>query len=929
MGRFPEDVQVQASTSATPSPERSLNPSPAPARPSALPSVSSAEAGPSSAPATTKTGAKKTQRPSWSCTECTRRKIKCDKLVPCGACTKRGKASSCRLAAPDPQLPLDPSTSANTRRDGLRLASGPEFDAIRQSVSQLRQRLYHLETVVGQFVPYDDAVGPDGGPMYAYTTNGNGVASSTTSGGASGSATGRFLKLEDEGDGEALSRRNSTNEMLMFTPSVERIREEGTVGESDGEVEAAVTLEFLALGRDRKQDHFSRSALRRPEEEDEASTSPSGPKWPMAPSALFPSAANALSMDPSHTISPYSVRDMLVDVLPDRQQSDAIVRYSLERVGWQHGAVHGVSFKAECDEFFSWGERRGQLVNQAWLALYYAILCVGTKHMSPQDRLDCGLLSEDAASLPKTFFDASVDALHRGNFLAKHSIYSVQAIVILVVTCQDVGGSDLIATLLACGVRIAQHLNIHRFSSDAEWETRRRKSGVDPYSLEGIKGLIDREVRKRLWYALTAEDWVSIPYRRSYAIFPSHFSTPLPTNCHDEDLATGNLVSRPLEEPTVATKLIISIRVASCIRRFFEDVNSLGGLSYDLCLQIDREIREIIRACPSYLHADTDLTHMPQFVASFRDYWIMSVSHKLLVIHRTFLGRSFRDPRFSYSRKAAIEAARGIIQRFLMGSRLPQHVWTAIYHAISASTILILDVFQSSSSDPSDDIANKRHEVTAALEELRRLEHSSPIAARGAQLLGTLLAEEAKHRRPGSGVPHESGGTQQGGSGGRKRKLVEGVDVGRFGDVAKRAASTVSSGSSSTSPIVATGSGGGMLSNGQFVNGLSPTAASPPTPFGAPSGGPFYAQQHDSPAGNSDGSLTQESYDALLWNGLGAHIGASPNAMMMDGTNGIDFWRMLDASFEPGNLAGNIDVGAGDMVAVSSGTEMSPFPSWQ
>lgn len=56
----------------------------------------------------------------------------------------------------------------------------------------------------------------------------------------------------------------------------------------------------------------------------------------------------------------------------------------------------------------------------------------------------------------------------------------------------------------------------------------------------------------------------------SYAIFPSHFSTPLPTNCRDEDLAEGNLIVRPLEEPTISTKLILSIRVASCIRRFFE-----------------------------------------------------------------------------------------------------------------------------------------------------------------------------------------------------------------------------------------------------------------------------------------------------------------------------------------------------------------------
>lgn len=198
-------------------------------------------------------------------------------------------------------------------------------------------------------------------------------------------------------------------------------------------------------------------------------------------------------------------------------------------------------------------------------------------------------------------------------------------------------------------------------------------------------------------------------------------------------------------------------------------------------------------------------------------------------------------------------------------SHLPfRSQWTAIYHAISASTILILDVFQSSASDPSDDITNKRQEVTSALEELRRLEDSSPIAARGAALLGTLLAEEAKHRRPGGGGvdPHALHNN-------KKRKPMDDEGSGRFGEVAKR----VATGSSSSN-------GGG---------GLSPTTAS--TPF------PYYAPQQGSP-GNSDGSLTNEAYDQILFNGLGAQIGASPGAMDSN-SNAFDFWRMLDASVSP------------------------------
>ncbi|KAK4704734.1 hypothetical protein P7C70_g1473, partial [Phenoliferia sp. Uapishka_3] len=763
-----------------------------------------------------------------------------------------------------------PESKSRTSKKAQR-PSWSELDALRQSVAAIRQRCYHLEAVLAKFVPQLGQTGPDGAPMYAYSVQGE---------------AGEFMKEEAEVNhsfGPEVA--SGSRDRAAFT-SIDRIREEGQIAESDGEVE----------GRDRQQDHTNRSTLRRTAEDEAQSTPPTllTPGWPVASSSLFPPSPG-LSLEPSRTLTSFSGLHPQGEILPDREQSDLIVRYSLERVGWQHGAVHGGSFKAECEEFFSWGERRGVMVNHCWLALYYAVLCVGTKHMSSQDRTDCGLISgnrerptqgkipnrifaDDAVGLPKAFFDASVDALHRGNFMGKHSIYSLQAIVILVMTCQDVGGSDLIATLLACGIRIAQHLNIHRFPSDADWEDRRRQQGVDPYSPDGIKALIDREVRKRLWCALTTEDWVGIPYRRSYAIFPSHFSTPLPTNSHDEDLANGSLIIRPLEEPTHVSKLIISIKVASCVRRFFEDVNSLGGLSYDLCLQIDREIREIIRTCPSYLSPDANIRHLPSFVGSFRNYWIMSVHHKLLIIHRAFLGKSFRDPRYAYSRKAAIEAARVIIQRFLMGSHLPQHVWTAIYHAISASTILILDVFQSSTSDLSDDIINKRLEVTSALDELERLSPSSPIAARGAQLLGTLLAEEQKHRRPGGTDGHESNGD-------RKRKMGDNDPGGRFGDAAKRIVSSVGS---SSRPRANSDNHPGLRASYSHFHPHSHShsrSRSPSTLF------PHYPP-HVSP-GASDGSLTQESLDSILWNGLGAQIGADPEA------NSLDFWRMLDASFEP------------------------------
>ncbi|KAI5480534.1 C6 transcription factor [Pseudohyphozyma bogoriensis] len=795
------------------------------------------------------------------------RKIKCDQVLPCQQCVKRDKAHLCKRQMDDSSLRLAPALTPAATGGPAQLATSTQFDAIRSSIVQLRQKLFALESLVAQFVPQEE-LGADNRPLYAFVKK-EGPEQGTSAAGAAAATTNSDLVVA-----------SGSQEKRPSVEAMDRIREqEATVNsESDGEVEAAVLLEFLALGRDRKQDHLNRSGLRRPDDPVDVSAKPAAPAW--SPSTQHQASPQQVA-DPGLAYSGYGVQrpPSALEGYPDQAQSEAIVRFSLERVGWQHGAVHRGSFEAECAEFFSWGERRESLVNQAWLALYSAVLCVGVKHMAASDLNELGLLSDDPSRLPKHYFDASVNALYKSDFLAKHSVFAVQAILILVMawTWGADKRSDLIATLLSCGIRIAQHLNIHRFSSDADWEARRRRNGVDPRSPDAIKALIDREVRKRLWCALATEDWVSIPYRRTFSVHPSHATTPMPVNVLDEDLSAGNLIARPMEEPTPATKLILTFSIANSIRRFFEEVNSAGGLSYDKCLEVDKDIRQVIRTAPSYLDPAANISHLPPFVESMRNYWWMSSFHKLLIIHRTFLGRSFRDPRYTYSRRAATDAARRVLTQFVsqMAAHQPQ-LWTSIYHAVSASNLLLLEVFQSSTTDPADEVAEKRKEVQVALSHLTLLAPTSPIAARGVQLLSTLLAEEAKHRQLESAQ-----------SSALKRPAPSDHQAGRFGDLSKRHASDATLAGGTVSPSFSTTS--------------------------------LYPFQ-ESPAATEGGTLTTEAYNSILFNTYPAFPdsygsnGPSPGEMgYLEGN--ADFWRVLDASFE----------GTGDLGSPSSFMN----PSWQ
>ncbi|GAA5988352.1 hypothetical protein JCM10908_002178 [Rhodotorula pacifica] len=801
---------------------------------------------------------KKSQRPSWSCTECTRRKIRCNRVVPgCDQCIRRNKVHLCRLEQDDvagfvPAGGTAPLSALTTASGPPRLATQGEYEAISRSIDVVRQRLFHLERVMRSFVPQPDALDEDGNPMWGVDLN----------------------RLR-QSDAAALPVPPpvASGSSVSHTPTsgVHSIQSQQP---RQNEVEAAVTLEFLALGRDTKETHFSRAEIVRPTEERSS-----------AGDSIGETAETIMADAPSP-----SRQQQQVAPLPDDESSRAFLEHSLEHVLWQHGCVHSTTFRQQCEEFYAWGDERFVKVNQAWLALYYAMLTVSVKHMSSTEAEQYGLSLSGQRSLAKRYFDAAVDALHRSHFLLKHSIYAVQAINIFAVSCQDIGPSDLIATLLASGLRIAQHLNLHRFGSDAEWDAKRQQNGIDPTSPQGVKGLIERELRKRVWYGLVTEDWISSHGRRAYSVSPAHFTTPLPLNCTDEDLSSGHLIDRPPDEPTVASKTILLFKVSDCLRRFFENVRDEA--SYVHCLEADRALRSIILDGPMYLKADmSGLEGSPPWTSMFRSYWVISISHKLLVVHRMFSAPNTGNEPHAYSRRVVIEAARSIIQQLARSAKpVTQTYWTIPWHTMSAATTIMLDIFQSP-TDP--DVPNKRAEVEQALEILQQLAPGSHIAARGVRLLSTLLGEEAKHRaalamspRPStaSSPAHEENG---------------------FGHVAKRARTSVAGrGDAAKAP----GPSPSLTAERApfFQPTLkTPSASSSPTLALPPLLPPPPPNATNGPAA----PLSQEALEALfqgLGGGLTQSVPHEPPLAFSFGTNGdaaydmqqeepLDLWTLLGA----------------------------------
>lgn len=163
------------------------------------------------------------------------------------------------------------------------------------------------------------------------------------------------------------------------------------------EVAASLSLEFMALGRNRtlvgpgSVPHFSesdssvrlewgaggRSALLLTLTLHQ--TSYPGPRdAPARPSSI---AYDASSLPPNPT-SLFPSTASLADVIPPYAETNAILRHALDWTGWYHGCIHAPTFEAELAEFWSLGDERVERANPAWLALFFAQLSSGVKHMT-------------------------------------------------------------------------------------------------------------------------------------------------------------------------------------------------------------------------------------------------------------------------------------------------------------------------------------------------------------------------------------------------------------------------------------------------------------------------------------------------------------------------------------------------------------------
>ncbi|KAL1604055.1 hypothetical protein SLS60_005647 [Paraconiothyrium brasiliense] len=486
-----------------------------------------------------------------------------------------------------------------------------------------------------------------------------------------------------------------------------------TVTPVDGnECDAATVLEFLAWGRHKDVDF---------------STAPEhycGPTQHTLRVEHGPGQAAIMT-----ETSTRAQLDFLEALMPTRSHLYQLIHYHNDFVLWYHNSYSSKVFLDDLNTFIERydGSVRDEHLNIQWLALLFAVLTGSITCASPSTLEKWGFASNEQPSLSQKWYEASVICLNLSDYIEIHTIYSVQAIATLTISAHVIGKSNSQAVLLASAGKIAQTLGLHRLGSEST-----------DLSIEQLR---KHEVGKRVLTQLCTQDWFQIPFSETYALSSSFSRIVRPLNCNDEDM-----VVQPLSAPTQTSYCNFRYDIAALMPELLDATAKCNTLytKYEQVLRFDDKMRKLATASmPTFLSSNAPPhTQWPNYVNWGRRSLTICAAHKIIMIHRKFVGLSFTNTAFAFTRRTCLAAAKTILREALA---VPDEhgpvLWIEQAFTIAAGIILSLD---SAHRAPSEKEFKEHKQLVAdAIAYLRTFSHSK-IATRGVQLLSFLQQKLGK-----------------------------------------------------------------------------------------------------------------------------------------------------------------------------------------
>ncbi|KAI5479669.1 Zn(2)-C6 fungal-type transcription factor [Pseudohyphozyma bogoriensis] len=437
--------------------------------------------------------------------------------------------------------------------------------------------------------------------------------------------------------------------------------EEEDLPDSDTE-DAALVLEELALGRTLTR--VGARVARR--SAGHISTPPSHPPLPTPP---FPGSSKALSVPPaSRAMSSLLVprvegrRKLVFDdiwrtIPSNKPVLDWLINHYFQRTDWGWHVHHKPTFMAEYEAFSQLiVEGRKDEIDPLWLAIFCMTLCLSLNSVESQVESPLVNITEhDLRTLPWAFFEAAQSSLEVGDWTGKPRIRTLHTIALFGPFLLFAGlpaAGERYQNYLGAALRMAQQLNLHKLGKDPTIMP------LEDVALPPGVNSLRREIPLRLLSTFSYMDHMAI---RVKVALPMHsVDSASPGNFNDSDLMVEGIATpRPDDVTTDWSFERVKHQVSLLQRKFNEGVTAEAGFEYDLIMDLDKGYRGILESMPPGLRED----YLPPLGEEITDMWRRSLCYqtvwnRMLRLHRPFMSRGYRDPKYRHSTDTAVTAAR-------------------------------------------------------------------------------------------------------------------------------------------------------------------------------------------------------------------------------------------------------------------------------
>ena len=259
------------------------------------------------------------------------------------------------------------------------------------------------------------------------------------------------------------------------------------------------------------------------------------------------------------------------------------------------------------------------------------------------------------------------------------------------------------------------------------------------------------------------------PHCGTYTIHPKQMNVDLPTNVDDEMIGLNGDYAQPSDVPTGMTFFLERIKLAKAFCEIIDTTWNaecdMDNMPYNLILEFDQKINNTLSDFNKRFRAhlaSNDLREEEENgnkildgnasrkirLLTQRNMGLLGIHARISRLHRPYLIRGARDPRYAYSRMVCLRSARTVIELGVTMIKTQDAIilkaW-CITHHIFVSTILLIMDYCFNRDEPR--AKERKDEILECLSILESRRDENSIANRGLQSLRNLLRDASSGPR--------------------------------------------------------------------------------------------------------------------------------------------------------------------------------------